>query len=78
MKLHHGIFLFGASMKEKTKRGVGISPTSMDRKNDGPFRMCVATHAMLARNQQRRKPPVKMTKNETEQNTYIDENSVGT
>ena len=65
-------------MKEKMKRGLGISPKSMDRKTDGPFRTCVYIGAMLASAKQRRKPPVKMTKNETQQKTYIDENSVGT
>ena len=64
-------------MNEKMKRGLGISPTSMVRKNDGPFRMCVATHAMLATAKQRRKTPIKMTENKMEQKTYIDENSVG-
>ena len=65
-------------MKEEMKRGLEISPTSMDRKNDGPVRTCVYIRAMLARAKQRRKPPVKMTENKAEQKTYIDENSVGT
>ena len=72
LKIGAGIFLFGASMIEKTKRGLGISPTSMDRKNDGPFRTCVYIGAMLARDRFKKKSLIKMTKNKTEQKTYID------
>ena len=49
-------------MKEKMKRGLGISPTSKERKNDGPFRTCVYIGAMLAKAKQRKKPPVKIPK----------------
>ncbi len=63
-------------MVEQMKRG-GISPTSKERKNDGPFRTCVYIGAMLARDRFKKKSLIKMTKNRTQQKTYIDENSVG-
>ena len=47
-------------------------------KTDGPFRTCVYIGAMLARDRFKKKSLIKMTKNKTEQKTYIDENSVGT
>ena len=56
LKIGAGIFLFGASMME----------------NDGPFRTCVYIGAMLARDRFRKKSLIKMTKNKTEQKTYID------
>ena len=46
-------------MMEKMKRSLGISPTSMDRKNDGLFRTCVYIGAMLARGRFKKKSVIK-------------------
>ena len=59
LNLGREYFYFRASMNEKIKWGLGTFFPKTGSEIFGPFRMCVATHAVLARTQQRRKPPVK-------------------
>ena len=47
-------FYFRASMNGKIKRGLGTFFPKSGPEIFGPFRMCVATHAMLAKAKQRR------------------------
>lgn len=54
LNLGREYFYYRASMKGKIKRGLGDVFPKRGPEIFGPFRMCVATHAMLAKAKQRR------------------------